>query len=528
MDSTAIRPRMSKPKQPALLRIVPLALWLLIGFGLCTATGCVGPFERKALLGKDDAEKIKGPLQRQFDAFSWRKKPESPDNSAILKPLAGTDDYLAAEKLYEDGDYAAAEKAFKKVAKKYKKSEIREDALFMEAECAFQQKHYSRAHDRLAVLLKEFPSTHHIDDVSRRLFKIAQIWLDFPAVASLDEVKQVNFEDPRKKLPPNEPPPKPKHWAIAMNLSDKSRPLFDPEGNGVACLKAIWTNDGTGPLADDALMLQASYYARKGDYVQANRDFATLRELFPHSPYIRDAFVLGGHTQLMSYQGSDYDGKALDDAEQLKKTTLRLYPDAPQAERIRKELEQMAEAKAARDWSRVEFYAKQGNKRAVAIYCHMVLKQHAGTSYYNRARDVLTKLGPEYVDGSAFNTSQPDPKVPWWVPLLPASTVQTVASGSTSGSWRNSRIDTGRKAEASKETRSAEPRKLSDDEDSATPAPAPRRNVFGFPKRRPEPAEADEPDERTPSRKRSGSAPADEDGPDNPDFTSRSRRVRES
>ena len=118
-------------------------------------TGCATPWEKSALL-KDNFPKIdrvQGPTERSLRNLFKQKQDDENDlaNNTLsgksLKPMAGTDDYLAATELYQDESYSAAQKAFKKVAKKYKKSEIREDALFMEAESAWKQDHYANAHD---------------------------------------------------------------------------------------------------------------------------------------------------------------------------------------------------------------------------------------------------------------------------------------------------------------------------------------------------------------------------------------------
>src|SRR5690606_41681136 len=57
--------------------------------------------------------------------------------------------------------------------------------------------------------------------------------------------------------------------------------------SAIQSLKTIWMNDPTGPLADDALMLTATYYLRKGDFLEADHFFTILREEFPKSPHLQ-------------------------------------------------------------------------------------------------------------------------------------------------------------------------------------------------------------------------------------------------
>ena len=433
---------------------------LLLGIALLIS-GCVTPWERSSLMGGRETtiDNVQGPTERRLRDVLWRKeKEEYIASNGSLKPLPGTDDYLKAEELYDQEQYEDAAKAFKKVAKKYKKSEIREDALFMEAESAYNLGHYAKAQDRYSMLLKDYPSTRHLDDVSQRLFEIARMWLDFPEQASITEVSQVNYDNFGAKLPAVEPAKK-QSWGASLwpNMTDKSRPIFDPEGNGVGALRLIWLNDPTGPLADDSLMLAASHYARAGNFIEADRHYTLLREEYPNSPHVQNAFVLGSHVKLMSYEGPAYDEKSLNDAEQLKESILRLYPEIEDRERIQKELNKIEFAKAEREWQQVVFHERKGNARAQAVYCHLVLQRFPQTPFAEMARERLVALGPEYSNGRALLNPQPDqPKYR-----------RTFAAGpppltNTPSSMRPS-------------TAKPQPQPVEEPEPETEPAPAPRR-----------------------------------------------------
>ena len=385
--------------------------------------GCVTAWEKSALL-KDSTPniaRVQGPTERRLRNLLWLRDQEGSENSDSLKPLVGTEDYVAATDIYKDERYAEAQKAFKKVAKKYKKSDIREDALFMQAEAAFQQDHYAKAHDVYAVLLKEYPSSRHLDVISERLFKIGRIWLDFPEVAKLGEVQQVNYDDPKRKLPAEEPAKPSGKLVFVPNFTDKSEPLFDTAGNGVAALQAIWMNDPTGPLADDAMMLVASHHARKGNFVEADRFFQMLRETFPNSPHLQEAFLLGSHVKLMSYQGAEYEGKTLTEAKLLKQSTIRLYPDIADKDRLLRELDQIDEATAAREWEQVQLWLRKGKKRAATVYCNQVIDRFPNSPYAQKAREQLEALGPEYASGAVLLQPTDPKKIPIFARLIPQS-----------------------------------------------------------------------------------------------------------
>lgn len=193
-------------------------------------------------------------------------------NADLSQPLVGTDEYNAANELYEAGQFEEAEGAFKKLSKgkKFKHSDIREDALFMWGESAFEQQKFAKSHDAYAELLRDYPSTRHLDTVSQRLFKIAMIWLDHPQVAQMSEIQQVNLEEPRQKLPAEKPPREIRNPCFHSELDRQDAPSVRyrrerrrrPAGDLAA------RHDRT--LADDALMLAASHYARRGNFLEAD------------------------------------------------------------------------------------------------------------------------------------------------------------------------------------------------------------------------------------------------------------------
>ena len=182
---------------------------------------------------------------------------------------------------------------------------------------------------------------------------------------------------------------------IFPNFTDRTRPYFDTTGRALDALKSIWLNDPTGPLADDALMLSASYYLRKGDYVEADHMFELLRKEFPKTRHLENAYVLGCHCKLMSYQGPEYGGTELDDAKKLIQTTLHLYPNRPDRARMEADLRKIEIAKAAQLWANVKFWKVKSNPKAVAICCKEVIQKYPNSDYARLAREELAKIKPE-------------------------------------------------------------------------------------------------------------------------------------
>lgn len=410
----------------------PLAAALLLAWGVVCLNGCTSLplFNNRAALEKQldkdpnySIAGIQGPTERRLNSTQWNKtrKDVSPeDDPETADALAA---YARARELFDQEEYAAAEKEFKRIAKQRREvhesfgarfrrfwgiseredydpysnfgDPIEEDSLYMAAEAQFAQQRYAKAQNSYEELLNRYPSTRHLDKVTRQLFRIARHWLDFSedigeqgdveiqlahaesvATESQPELKQ---SSPLSRLP------------LLPNLTDKTRPTFDTHGRGLQALRSIWLHDATGPLADDALMLAANHNLRTRNFVEAARLYSLLRDQYPDSPHLKDAFLLGSYVTLASYQGPAYDGKALEEGRALKEATLQMFPDLTPEERqrLQEEVRTLKEAEVARLWDLVHFYQVKGVDSAVALHCHLIINKFPDSQYTEMARDVL-------------------------------------------------------------------------------------------------------------------------------------------
>ena len=362
-----------------------------------------------------------GPMERALRGNRWEQKKSDAVTSGEAFAIDGLHDYQAAESLYLDGRYAEAEKAFKKLAKERRKRQetfmmrlerfwgvrskqgldtytnfgdpIEEDSLFMKAECQFEQKKFAAAQDSYDALLTQYPSTRHLDTVSRRYFRIARYWLGFPE--DINEKGEVQVAADTGEAPKDFDNVDSFYIPVVPNFTDKTRPMFDTRGRALAALRSVWLHDATGPLADNSLMVSASFHLRTKDFEESARLYKLLREQYPESPHFRDAFLLGSHVTLASYQGSNYDGQSLDEAIELKEAALRIFPDLSEEERNRLggELQKMYDAEVARTWDRVEYFQAKNAPESVAIYCKILINKFPDTTYAERARKILEEQG---------------------------------------------------------------------------------------------------------------------------------------
>lgn len=452
-----------------------LLLALLLSLGTAWGTGCgsLSSFSRKEALKKELAENpkysidgIQGPNQRDLSQKAWdRKRAEllREGDQATRKSLT---DFDAAQALYDQEKYGEAEKLFHKIVKerrdmhenifaKFRRAwgikeadtgdsiyatygdAIEEDAIFMLAESQYAQRKYPDAEKTYQELLVKYPSTRHLDPVTRQLFRIARYWLGFPedvGVKGDTEIKVATHETTElgEVEKPAKQPSVTSRVPVLPNLSDKTRPVFDTYGRGKQALRAIWLHDATGPLADDALMLSANHSLRTEDYVEAARLYALLREQYPDSKHLKDAYLLGSHVSLASYMGPAYDGKTLETSRELKQQMLTMFPDLTEEQRrqLESEVRKLQDAEIDRLWDLVEFYRVKRMYPAVKLHCYLIINRYPDSKYAEMARRELelTEEREAAWSKSIFNFRRESaPAVDLTPPQMPPQTPSRVA-----------------------------------------------------------------------------------------------------
>ena len=407
-----IGPRSSAPTFSATCLLIPVLIFLSLMAG-CSAfsrDGDSGMMDISSILKPGS---IRGPLERRLYGE------ENPLEMGRRFSAEERKQVEAARLAYDRGEYDQSIKLCKKAAKKFKESSLGEEAQFYLAESYYAKGEYGKAQDGYDQLFEDYPSTRYIEPATRRLFAIARDWLEIVDPVAKNQIRQVSGE---KVIEDNSPVKKSLDPTVRVpilpNFHNKSRPWFDTQGNALKCLKSIWMNDPTGPLADDALMLTATYYQRKQNFVEADRYFEILRDEYPDSPHLEDAFVLGAHVKQMSYQGPYYEGRDLAGAQKLKEQSLHLFPASLERPQLREDLQKIYLQQAERAWYEVEYYQKKRRPRAVAIACIQLINEYPDTSFAKDARAVLKNIDRSELNGlpdvNEFVSSLPaaEPKRP--------------------------------------------------------------------------------------------------------------------
>ena len=382
-------------KKPDRLRLSRPSVAVCVLFVMSGLVGCQTMSKLTGSAKFATTEGIRGPLERSLTDETPLEagRRYSPEAQRMV-------DTAQAE--FDKKNYPAAKKIYKDAAKKFAESSMGEQAQFGLAETYYAMGELAHAQDAYDQLFVDYPSTRYVEPATRRLFAISRRWLEISDPVAKSEIRQVSEESTTPEAT-EAPTTASSDWSlkyrILPNFTDKSRPVFDTQGRALQALKAIWLNDPTGPLADDALMLTATYYQRRRNYVEADRYYKILREEYPNSPHFEKSYVLGSHVKLMSYQGTYYEGGDLNAAARLKEQSLHLFPVSEQRGAVREDLQKIYLLQAERAWGQVEYYQKKRRPRAVAIACMNLISEFPDTPFATDAKRVLSSIDKSQLQG---------------------------------------------------------------------------------------------------------------------------------
>jgi TolA-binding protein len=281
--------------------------------------------------------------------------------------------FAEGEKHFAAKDFSAAASEFAKAADRWPDSTLEEDAMFLRAESLFFDDKYPKANDWYGELVKKYTNSKHLNKVVGRQYEIARYW------------QQTDEKSHR--------------WALVPNFIDRTQPIFDTPGHAINTFNDVRVNDPHGPVAEPSIMAAANMYFKRRNYEDADYYYNLLRTDYPKSQYQLDAHLLGLQCKLRKYQGPGYNGKPLEEAEQL---TDQMLVQFSQELNLIGEREQVVKAKAeiraqraTRDIRLAQYFDNGKHYEAARIYYAQVLKDFPQTPFAEEAKTRLAAIENE-------------------------------------------------------------------------------------------------------------------------------------
>jgi TolA-binding protein len=316
-------------------------------------------------------------LPESVGNFVFREAKPPPDPTHAR----GAEELNAAQEIYRAENLAAAEKAFHKVAENTRNSPlVAEEARFYEAECLYRQDKLPKACDTYHKMLVDFPSGAFRDQAVRRMFDIANYWLDDT------RTEMAEYREKREG----------KRYFVmpAVFHTEKKKPMLDEEGRALQALEQVHLNDVTGPLADKALFLAGGVKFYREDYRESDHYFSMLVEQHKDSPLAPQAIELAIISKHMSTGGPDYDGRKVAEARLLVDSALRNYPELARDKSgfLERQLGSITYQQAQKDYMTAEFYRRTGHPGSAYFYYEIVRRRYPGTKFADLSTERMNQI----------------------------------------------------------------------------------------------------------------------------------------
>lgn len=143
----------------------------------------------------------------------------------------------------------------------------------------------------------------------------------------------------------------------------------------------------------EAMLQIASLREQDQQYEEAIEVYSTLVSKFPVSPEARKALYLGSKARMWLVRRHSYNQKRCQDTVNHLKNVLRLAPDLPEVDELKKWLDEITEYLAEDAFRRAKFYdTKQRTRRASATAYERFLKEYPQSKHADEARARIREL----------------------------------------------------------------------------------------------------------------------------------------
>jgi hypothetical protein len=122
---------------------------------------------------------------------------------------------------------------------------------------------------------------------------------------------------------------------------------------------------------------------------------------------------LGLKTKLLCYQGTDYSGDALDEAEKLIKQIRKQFPKEAKEEEeyLARAWAEVRYKKAEREWDVAQYFCRRGEYGSARLYQQTLIDDYGDTPFAARAKEQMAE--------QASYPDMPPKRLEWLVNLFP-------------------------------------------------------------------------------------------------------------
>jgi len=272
--------------------------------------------------------------------------------------------FSQAEAAAQNGDRKRAIKIYKRLVKRYPRSNVSPEATFRAAKLTEEEGSLIRAAAIYRGLMETYPQTPHFQEAIEGQFRIGEILLDqkkkkilgVPVGSTMDEAAEIFAAIVRSA-------PYGRYTARAQYDIGRAR-----------------ENQGSSDLAIDA--------------------YQSVVEKFPNDPLAVDAQYQIGYIWLSAARAGTYDPAAADRARTAFQDFLFRYPKSEKAPQARENLALLDHRLVKGSLEIAKYYDKAKNYRAAVLYYNEVIRQQPGSPESAIAKTRIEQLRSKVGDAA--------------------------------------------------------------------------------------------------------------------------------
>lgn len=299
-----------------------------------------------------------------FSAVTYREgQGWSVEEGEDVADAASASEQMAlAEAAENEGNLKRALSSYRKVVKRFPRTEQARNAAFKVGELYEKAGDFSRAFDAYQLLIDEYPGTDRFDDAIEAQFKIATLYL----------------EGERQRL---------------LGI-----PTFTSMSRAQEMFQAIIKN---GPFTKYAALSQFNLgmaYEKQGKVGEAVAEYQTVIDRYPESDLADDALYQIAYVYFQQARAGSNDQTVAQKARDAFQDFLLRYPGSEKAAQAEENLKLLKGRKTQSAIEVARFYDKAQKYKAAVIYYNVVLQQEPGSEEAEEAERRIDEIRGEVGD----------------------------------------------------------------------------------------------------------------------------------
>ena len=292
-----------------------------------------------------------------YPFWIWSPKTQkwkNPRYSPLATPYL---QYKAAEKYFDNKQYKEASKEFKKLLTHYPDSKEAADAQYYLGRCLEALNNPYQAFLEYHKVIDSYPNSKKINEVVEREYQIGEYFL--------------NRE--------------PKKW-LGISIYDLT------EHPSLEIFKKIVEKAPYSTYAPQAQYKLGLLLMQLGRYDEARDAFQKVIDTYSDSEWVSPSkYQLAIATSKASF-GADYDSTSIQEATKRLDEFVKKHPDADISPQAQKQLKELRDREAKKNYDIAQFYEIQGRYASALIYYKVVVDKYSDSGFYQNSEAKIREL----------------------------------------------------------------------------------------------------------------------------------------